>query len=62
MDTSHSATNQQSTSTKKGGMYVTTDGILRYCVIAPLLELPHDFQEWYRSNIHNHYSNQHSPA
>lgn len=28
--------------------YLTTDGSLRFCVSAPLLEPPADFKEWYR--------------
>ncbi|WP_445372801.1 hypothetical protein ACH518_10125 [Methylomonas sp. HW2-6] len=28
--------------------YLTTDGSLRFCVSAPLLEPPVDFKEWYR--------------
>jgi len=49
MKTSHTATEQKTTNAKTGGnLYVTTDGILRFCIIAPLLELPHDFKEWYK--------------
>lgn len=35
-------------------IYVTTDGLVKSCVTAPLLELPVDFKEWYkpaRSNV-----------
>jgi hypothetical protein len=28
--------------------YLTIDGIVKYCVTAPLLELPIDFKEWYK--------------
>lgn len=28
--------------------YLATDGTLRFCVSAPLLEPPADFKEWYR--------------
>ncbi|OAI22765.1 hypothetical protein [Methylomonas koyamae] len=28
--------------------YLATDGALRFCVSAPLLEPPADFKEWYR--------------
>lgn len=37
-----------------GGTYVAIDGHLKYCITAPLLELPIDFKEWYKpagSNI-----------
>lgn len=49
MDALHTRINQNSVpSTITGGLYVTTDGLVRYCVTAPLLELPHDFKEWHR--------------
>lgn len=51
MDTSHTLTDRNSPDKSMGGdLYVTTDGLLRYCITAPLLELPHDFKEWYRPN------------
>ncbi|AMK75745.1 MULTISPECIES: hypothetical protein [Methylomonas] len=31
-----------------GGTYVAIDGLLKYCITAPLLELPIDFKEWYK--------------
>jgi len=31
-------------------LYVTTDGALRFCVTAPLLELPLDFKAWYSAD------------
>lgn len=34
-----------------GGLYITTDGALRFCIVAPLLEIPLDFKEWYTSDI-----------
>ncbi len=43
-----------------GSAYVTIDGILKYCITAPLLELPIDFKEWYnpkRSNTPQRSSN-----
>lgn len=39
-----------------GSTYVALDGILKFCITAPLLELPIDFKEWYkpqRSNTPN---------
>jgi len=33
--------------------YVTIDGIVKYCITAPLLELPVDFKEWYKSTCSN---------
>lgn len=33
--------------------YVTMDGIVKYCITAPLLELPIDFKEWYKSTCVN---------
>jgi hypothetical protein len=51
MNTSHTLAEQNSTNKRiGGGMYITTDVLLRYCITAPLLELPHDFREWYRPN------------
>ncbi|MBD9357622.1 hypothetical protein [Methylomonas albis] len=32
-----------------GGTYVAIDGLLKYCMTAPLLELPIDFKEWYKT-------------
>lgn len=29
-----------------GSTYVSIDGIVKYCITAPLLELPIDFKEW----------------
>ena len=29
-----------------GSTYVTIDGFVKYCITAPLLELPIDFKEW----------------
>jgi len=28
--------------------YVTVEGFVKYCITAPLLELPIDFKEWYK--------------
>lgn len=28
--------------------YIAQDGMLKYCINAPLLELPVDFKEWYK--------------
>ena len=33
--------------------YVTIDGLVKYCVTAPLLELPIDFKEWYQQRSAN---------
>ncbi|OHX37736.1 hypothetical protein BJL95_08005 [Methylomonas sp. LWB] len=32
-----------------GGIYVATDGMLRFCVTGPVMELPIDFKEWYQA-------------
>ena len=31
-----------------GSTYVSIDGMVKYCITAPLLELPIDFKEWYK--------------
>ena len=31
-----------------GCIYVTIDGMVKYCITAPMLELPIDFKEWYK--------------
>ena len=50
MNTIRAEAEQKSFKTRTGGgLYVTTDGVLRFCIIAPLLELPLDFKEWYTS-------------
>ena len=28
--------------------YISIDGLIKYCITAPLLELPIDFKEWYK--------------
>lgn len=28
--------------------YISIDGVIKYCITAPLLELPIDFKEWYK--------------
>ena len=33
--------------------YVTIDGLVKYCITAPLLELPIDFKEWYKQRTAN---------
>lgn len=33
--------------------YVAVDGIVKYCITAPLLELPIDFKEWYNPARNN---------
>ncbi len=49
MNDSHTVTDQEiSKLSIVGETYVTIDGILKYCITAPLLELPIDFKEWYR--------------
>jgi len=44
--------NQQSFSEYKVGVcnYLATDGLVKYCRTAPLLDLPVDFQEWFEPN------------
>lgn len=32
-----------------GGIYLATDGKLRFCVTGPVMELPVDFKEWYQA-------------
>ena len=41
--------NQQSFSEYKVGVsnYLATDGLVKYCRTAPLLDLPVDFLEWF---------------
>ena len=47
MNNSNTVTDQDFSKTSIGGStYVTIDGIVKYCIIAPLLELPIDFKEW----------------
>ncbi len=36
-----------------GSSYLTIDGIVKYCITAPLLELPIDFKEWYKPTHRN---------
>lgn len=49
MSDSTIATDQTISETSMGvGTYVTIDGIVKYCITAPLLELPIDFKEWYK--------------
>ncbi|CAD6877727.1 hypothetical protein [Methylomonas albis] len=31
-----------------GRPYITTDGVLGYCITGPVMELPLDFKEWYQ--------------
>lgn len=33
--------------------YVSIDGLVKYCITAPLLELPIDFKEWYKQHTGN---------
>ena len=47
MNGSNTATNRNSGKTG-GDAYLSIDGIVKYCVTAPLLELPIDFKEWYK--------------
>ncbi|WP_186289599.1 hypothetical protein [Methylomonas koyamae] len=42
--------------------YLTTDGSLRFCVSAPLLEPPVDFKEWYRPRQRRAQSSRQSAA
>jgi len=32
------------------GTYLSTDGVVKHCRTAPLLDLPVDFQEWFEPN------------
>jgi hypothetical protein len=49
MNDSNTVTDQEIRETSSGGgTYVAIDGILKYCINAPLLELPIDFKEWYK--------------
>lgn len=49
MNGSNTVTDQKISETGIGAStYVTIDGLLRYCITAPLLELPIDFKEWYK--------------
>jgi hypothetical protein len=51
MNDSNSVTDPESLETTRDeGTYVSTDGILKYCITAPLLELPIDFQAWPKPN------------
>lgn len=43
--------NQKPKSPKQ--FYIATDGSLKSCITAPLLELPIDFQEWPKSDTRN---------
>lgn len=44
----NTAPNQENSETSFGRRaYVALDGLLKYCINAPLLELPLDFKEWY---------------
>ena len=49
MSNLNSASHQQLyNNSMAGSPYVTIDGLLKYCITAPLLELPIDFKEWYK--------------
>ncbi len=50
----NTVTKQDISETKLGrSTYVSIDGFLRYCITAPLLELPIDFKEWYKPSHNN---------
>jgi len=54
MGDSSTATDQTNGKTRfRVSTYVTIDGIVKYCVTAPLLELPVDFKEWYTPSSGN---------
>ena len=44
-------TNQQYKLSKQ--LYIATDGSLKSCITAPLMELPIDFREWPKSDTSN---------
>jgi hypothetical protein len=44
-------TNQQYKPSKR--LYIATDGSLKSCITAPLMELPIDFREWPKSDTSN---------
>jgi len=47
MIASNTSTNQPISEKRiSTGTYLTSDGIVKHCIIAPLLELPIDFKEW----------------
>lgn len=49
MNQSNTYTDQARSETGIGRKsYVAIDGLLKYCITAPLLELPIDFKEWYK--------------
>lgn len=49
MNPSNAATDQARSEPGIGRRaYVAIDGLLKYCINAPLLELPIDFKEWYK--------------
>lgn len=54
MNDSHTAPDQKIAETNiVRRTYVTIDGIVKYCINAPLLELPIDFKEWYKPTRSN---------
>jgi len=54
MSDSNTETDQKTGETSIArGTYVTIDGIVKYCINAPLLELPIDFKEWYKPTRSN---------
>jgi len=54
MSDSNTGTEQEIGKTSiHSGTYVAIDGIVKYCIIAPLLELPVDFKEWYKPTRSN---------
>lgn len=51
MNDSNSVTQQNFSEYKIGVFdYIATDGLVKYCRTAPLLDLPVDFQEWFEPN------------
>jgi len=49
MNNSNTVTEQNIEKTNIGkSTYVTVEGIVKFCVAAPLLDLPIDFKEWYK--------------
>ncbi|QPK61602.1 hypothetical protein IVG45_11955 [Methylomonas sp. LL1] len=54
MNDSNTLMNQYISETSiRRSTYVTIDGIVKYCITAPLLELPLDFKEWYKPTQSN---------
>lgn len=54
MDDANTLAYQEVSKTSIGRFpYIDIDGMVKYCITAPLLELPIDFKEWYRPLLGN---------